>query len=130
MTSGSLPDGRHSGGYPARASHAPQPVSQRPTEPGNATTDTRTIRTIVLEQGIFEGARLNTSTMSDFQTLAATILANFTTVRIPRRENLWISAVPNPSPKHLHRLRSRARTGRSSRIVDQIWQAADREAEG
>jgi hypothetical protein len=48
--------------------------------------------------------------MSDLQILAATLLANFTTVRITRCENLWMSAVPNPSPKHLHRLRSRALT--------------------
>ena len=84
--------------------------SPAPTELGSATTATRTIRTIVLEQG-FEGARLNTGTMSNLQILAATILANFTTVRIPRCENLWISAVPNPQPKHLRgRLRSRALT--------------------
>ena len=44
---------------------------------------------IVLEQG-FEGARLNTGTMSDLPTLAATLLANFATVRIPRCESLWI----------------------------------------
>ena len=70
---------------------------------------TRTIRTIVLEQG-FEGARLNTRTMSDLQILAATILANFTTVRIPRCESLWTCSIPNQSPKHLQRLRSRALT--------------------
>jgi hypothetical protein len=46
--------------------------------------------------------------MSDLQTLAATLLANFATVRIPRCESLWISAVPDPSPKHRHRLLSRA----------------------
>ena len=62
---------------------------------------------IVLEQG-FEGARLNTGTMSDLQTLAATLLANFATVRIPRCESLWISSVPNLSPEHLYRLLSRA----------------------
>jgi hypothetical protein len=65
---------------------------------------------IVLEQG-FEGVRLNTGTMSDLQTLAATLLANFTTVRIPRCESLWISSVPNPSPKHRHRMLSRALAG-------------------
>ena len=62
---------------------------------------------IVLEQG-FEGARLNTCTMSDLQTLAANLLANFATVRIPRCESLWISSVPYPSPKHRYRLLSRA----------------------
>ena len=37
---------------------------------------------IVLEQG-FEGARLNTGTMSDLQTLARHLLANFRTIRLP-----------------------------------------------
>ena len=68
------------------------------------------MQSIVLEQG-FEGARLNTVTMSDPQTLAATLLANFATVRIPRCESLWISSVPNPSPKHRCRLLSRALAG-------------------
>ena len=49
--------------------------------------------------------------MSDLQTLAATLLANFATVRIPRCESLWISSVPNPSPKHRYRLLSRALAG-------------------
>ena len=65
---------------------------------------------IVLEQG-FEGVRLNTGTMNGLPTLAATLLANFATVRIPRCESLWISSVPNPSPKHRYRLLSRALTG-------------------
>jgi hypothetical protein len=65
---------------------------------------------IVLEQG-FEGARLNTGAMSNLQTLAATLLTNFATVRIPRCESLWISSVPNPSPKHRIRLLSRALAG-------------------
>jgi hypothetical protein len=37
---------------------------------------------IVLEQG-FEGVRLNTDTMSDLQTLARHLLANFRTIRLP-----------------------------------------------
>jgi hypothetical protein len=49
------------------------------TEPGNAATAARTIRTIVLEQG-FEGVRLNTDTMSDLPTLIATILTKFAPV--------------------------------------------------
>ena len=65
---------------------------------------------ILLEQG-FEGPPINTGTMSDLQTLAATLLANFATVRIPRCESLWISSVPNPSPKHRYRLLSRALAG-------------------
>ena len=89
---------------PRRASQ-----STSATDRGNATTATRTIRTIVLEQG-FEGARLNTGTMSDLQILATTILANFTTARIPRCESLWTCSIPDPSPKRLHRLRSRALT--------------------
>ena len=98
-----------------RPPHATAKPRRRPsqspgaTEPGSATAATRTIRTIVLEQG-FEGARLNTGTISDLQNLAATVLANFTTVRIPRCESLWTCLIPDPSPKHLHRLRSRALT--------------------
>ena len=37
---------------------------------------------IVLEQG-FEGAQLNTRIMSDIQTLASHLLANFRTIRLP-----------------------------------------------
>jgi hypothetical protein len=44
--------------------------------------------------------------MSHLPTLAATLLTNFATVRIPRCESLWISSVPNPSPKHRYRLLS------------------------
>jgi hypothetical protein len=40
------------------------------------------MQSIVLEQG-FEGARLNTCTMSDLQTLARRLLANFRTIRLP-----------------------------------------------
>jgi hypothetical protein len=40
---------------------------------------------ILLEHG-FEGARLNTGTMSNLQTLAASILVNFAIVRIPTLE--------------------------------------------
>ena len=40
------------------------------------------MQSIVLEQG-FEGARLNTVTMSDIQTLARHLLANFLTIRLP-----------------------------------------------
>jgi hypothetical protein len=65
---------------------------------------------IVLEQG-FGGRPINTGTMSDLPILAATLLANFATVRIPRCESLWISSVPNPSPKHRYRLLSRALAG-------------------
>ena len=46
--------------------------------------------------------------MHDLPILAATLLANFTTVRISRCERLWLSSVPNPSPKHLCRSLSRA----------------------
>jgi hypothetical protein len=46
--------------------------------------------------------------MTDLTTLAAILLTNFATVRIPRCENLWISHVPDPSPKHRYRLLSRA----------------------
>jgi hypothetical protein len=65
---------------------------------------------IVLEQG-FGGRPVNTGTMSDLPILAATLLANFATVRIPRCESLWISSVPNLSPKHRCRLLSRALAG-------------------
>jgi hypothetical protein len=34
--------------------------------------------------------------MSDLPTLAATLLANFATVRIPRHEGLWTSPVADP----------------------------------
>ena len=79
--------------WPPAVSSDPSPPephrrpSQSPaaTERGSAATATRTIRTIVLEQG-FEGARLNTRAVSDFQTLAATVLANFTIRRIPTLE--------------------------------------------
>jgi hypothetical protein len=60
-----------------------------------------------LEQA-FEGVSLNTGIMSDLQNLAATLLANFATVRIPRCESLWISAMPNPSPQHRYKFLSRA----------------------
>ena len=84
--------------------------SRGATEPGNATTAVRTMQFIVLEQG-FEGTRLNTGAMTDLPTLAAILLANFATVRIPRCESLWISSVPDPSPKHRYRLLSRALVG-------------------
>jgi hypothetical protein len=42
----------------------------------------RTMQSIVLEQG-FEGAQLNTDTMSDLQTVARHLLANFRTIRLP-----------------------------------------------
>ena len=67
---------------------------------------------IVLEQG-FEGVRLNTGTMSDLPILAAILLANFATVRIPRCESLWISHLPDPSPEHRYRLLARALAGES-----------------
>jgi hypothetical protein len=98
------------GRIPTRSlSDAPASFSA-PTERGSAAIAARTMQFIVLEQG-FEGARLNTGTMSDLQTFAATLLANFATVRIPRCESLWISSVPNPSPKHRCRLLSRALAG-------------------
>jgi hypothetical protein len=37
--------------------------------------------------------------MSDLPTLAATLLANFATVRIPRHESLWMWPVAAQSPK-------------------------------
>jgi hypothetical protein len=49
---------------------------------------------IVLEQG-FEGARLNICTMSDLQTLARRLLANFRTIRLPA-ETLPVR--PNSQP--------------------------------
>jgi hypothetical protein len=38
--------------------------------------------------------------MSDLPTLAATLLANFVTVRIPRLVGLWTSPVAVPWPRH------------------------------
>ena len=49
--------------------------------------------------------------MSDLPILAATLLANFATVRIPRCESLWISSVPDLSPKHRYRSLARALAG-------------------
>ena len=93
--------------------HSPSgaPASLRaPTERGNATTAARTMQLIVLEQG-FWGPPINTGTMSDLPILAATLLANFATVRIPRCDSLWISSVPDPSPKHRYRSLARALAG-------------------
>jgi hypothetical protein len=36
--------------------------------------------------------------MTDLPSLAATLLANFATVRVPRHEGLWASPVADPSP--------------------------------
>ena len=49
---------------------------------------------IHLEQG-FEGVRLNTGTMSDLQTLARHLLANFRTIRLPAEV---LPAHPNLQP--------------------------------
>jgi hypothetical protein len=55
-----------------------------------------------------QGPPINTAPMNDLPTLLAILLANFATVRIARCESLWISQVPDPPPKHRHRLLSRA----------------------
>ena len=52
----------------------------------------------------FRGWPTKNGTMSDLQTLAATLLAKFATVRIPRCESLWISSVPNLSPTHRYKV--------------------------
>jgi hypothetical protein len=70
------------------------PASILPPQRGRATTATRTIPTIVLEQG-FEGVRLNTGTMSDLETLARRILANYRTIRLPAEA---LPARPNLQP--------------------------------
>ena len=57
-------------------------VSRRQTEPPKAARRPQSRRSIHLEQG-FEATRLNTGTMTDLATLAAHLLANFRTVRIP-----------------------------------------------
>ena len=57
-------------------------VSRRQTEPPKAARRPQSRRSIHLEQG-FEATRLNTGTMTDLVTLAAHLLANFRTVRIP-----------------------------------------------
>jgi hypothetical protein len=103
--------GSPQGGGPLRIACLQGAPGQSPaaTEPGNATTATRTIRTIVLEQG-FEGVQLNTGTMSDLQILTATLPTNFARVRIPRCESLWLPSVWDPSPKLRHTLQSRALT--------------------
>ena len=49
---------------------------------------------IVLEQG-FGGARINTGTMSDLQTLVRHLLANFRTIRLPAEA---LPARPNLQP--------------------------------
>ena len=103
-------DGSLTGAHPRQSLPGRPGQSPGATEPGHGFVPARTMEFIVLEQG-FEGARLNTCTMSDLQTLAANLLANFATVRIPRCESLWISSVPNPSPKHRYRLLSRALAG-------------------
>jgi hypothetical protein len=54
----------------------------------------RTMQFIVLEQG-FEGVRLNTCTMSDLQTHASHLLANFRTIRLPVEA---LPARPNLEP--------------------------------
>ena len=81
------------------APQAPKRPSQSSgtTEPGNATKAPRTIESLHLEHR-FKGHPINTDTMSDLPILAATLLANFATVRIPRCDSIWISSVPNPSP--------------------------------
>ena len=86
--------------------------SQSPgaTEPGQCHHGGQNHAVIHLEQG-FRGPPINTGTMSDLQTLAATLLANFATVRIPRCDSLWISSVPDPSPKHRYRSLARALAG-------------------
>jgi hypothetical protein len=53
-----------------------------PADPGSATTAAKTPAVIHLEQG-FDGVRLNTDIMSDLQTLARHLLANFRTIRLP-----------------------------------------------
>ena len=68
--------------------------SPRVTEPGNATTAARTMQFIVLEQG-FWGPPINTGTMSDLQTLARCLLANFRTIRLPADA---LPARPNLQP--------------------------------
>ena len=49
--------------------------------------------------------------MSDLPILAATLLANFATLRIPRCDSLWISSVPDLSPEHRYRSLARALAG-------------------
>ena len=49
--------------------------------------------------------------MTDMPTLAATLLANFATVRIPRCEPLWSRSDPDLSLRHHIELRSIASAG-------------------
>lgn len=58
---------------------------------------------MVLEQR-FVATRLNTGAMTDLAPIAATLLANSATVRIPRCERLWTSPEPDPSPRLGERL--------------------------
>jgi len=51
--------------------------------------------------------------MSDLPTLAATLLANFATVHIPRYEDLWTSPVADPWPRLRPSLLSIAVAGES-----------------
>ena len=51
--------------------------------------------------------------MSDLMTLAATLLANFATVRIPRYDALWTFPVADPRPKLRPNLMSIAVAGES-----------------
>jgi hypothetical protein len=49
--------------------------------------------------------------MTELPTIAATLLANFATVRIPRCERLWTWPVDDPSPRLRTRLLANALTG-------------------
>jgi hypothetical protein len=51
--------------------------------------------------------------MRDLPTLAATLLANFATLRIPRCEGLWTSPTGDPWPRHRSNLLSIAAAGES-----------------
>ena len=70
-----------------RQSHPDAPGGFRaPLTPTGFPSGARTIEFMVLEHG-FGAARLNTGTMTDLPTLAATLLANFRTIHFPRSED-------------------------------------------
>jgi hypothetical protein len=68
--------------------HKPQPRTRLLAVARYLGEQLRTIRTIVLEQR-FRGVRLNTGTMTDLPILAATLLANFRTIRFPPSEEYF-----------------------------------------
>ena len=78
--------------------------------PDGTPTVARTTETILLGQR-FEGRQLNTSAMTDIETLTACLLANAVTIRIPRHQGLQSRPDPGSSLRHHIETRSIALAG-------------------